>query len=270
MSDGGGNKASGNGDPRQCTDIVCRPSHRHREHPVALAWVAAAISDAGVNIAAATCFGLGERAAAPHPRRARRGREACAGDFPCGRHARARSSRGRCRGPPRRIGGPDAPAPESTSISSMSRHRIAWSSWRPTSLLSEPRSTPRAGGCCVALPGAMQARTCGGRRLPLRDELRSSAAAIRTPAVGVAGGSPPPVAGAPRLAALSAWIRHSCPRVLNSRESPAIAGIRTQPALQPNRKAPTNYDIPPLRIARIKSSTTCSPGLSTSCPRTPS
>src|SRR5215208_3256329 len=30
--------------------------------PVALAWVVAAISDAGVNIAAATCFGPGERA----------------------------------------------------------------------------------------------------------------------------------------------------------------------------------------------------------------
>ena len=39
-----------------------RPRHRHREHPGALAKVAAAISDAGVNIAAATCLGAGDRA----------------------------------------------------------------------------------------------------------------------------------------------------------------------------------------------------------------
>ena len=39
-----------------------RPGHRRREHAGALAEVAAAISDAGVNIAAATCIGPGDRA----------------------------------------------------------------------------------------------------------------------------------------------------------------------------------------------------------------
>ena len=43
------------------TDGV-RPRYRHREHSGALAEAAAAISDAGINIAAATCIGSAERA----------------------------------------------------------------------------------------------------------------------------------------------------------------------------------------------------------------
>ena len=57
--------------------------------PGALAQVAAAISDAGVNIAAATCMGRASGRAG-HPRPARRGREACAGDLPSRGHPRAR------------------------------------------------------------------------------------------------------------------------------------------------------------------------------------
>ncbi len=75
--------------------------------PGALAGVAAAISDAGVNVAAATCIAPGERAElhvlVPHAE--------AAGHLlaiSCRGHARARGGRRRCRRPPRRAGGPDS------------------------------------------------------------------------------------------------------------------------------------------------------------------
>ena len=57
--------------------------------PGALAAVAKAISDAGVNIAAATCLGSGASRRAAHPRAARRGGQARAGDLAAGRDPRA-------------------------------------------------------------------------------------------------------------------------------------------------------------------------------------
>jgi hypothetical protein len=110
--------------------------------------VAAAISDAGVNVAAATCVGPGERAElhilVPHAEAAKhalaishvavtREREVVVVDVedrPGVLADLTRKSLG--------LG--------STSISCMSPHKIAWSSGRPTSLPCGPRSTPRANG----------------------------------------------------------------------------------------------------------------------------
>ena len=102
--------------------------------PGALAKVAAAISDAGVNIAAATCIGPGERAElhilVPHAEAAKhslaishlavnREREVVVVDVE-DRRACWRTSRA------------GSPRPASISISSTSRRAIASSSGRPT------------------------------------------------------------------------------------------------------------------------------------------
>ena len=57
--------------------------------PGALAAVAAAISDAGVNIAAATCTGTHQKAELPHPRAPRRGGPPRARHLEPGGHQRA-------------------------------------------------------------------------------------------------------------------------------------------------------------------------------------
>ena len=113
--------------------------------PGALARVAAAISDAGVNIAAATCVGPGDRAElhilVPHAEAAKhllaisqvavtREREVVVVDVEDRPGVLADLTRKIARA-------------GSTSISSMSPRAIAWSSARPTSGAG-PHSTPEA------------------------------------------------------------------------------------------------------------------------------
>ena len=110
--------------------------------PGALAEVAAAISDAGVNIAAATCIGTGEQAElhilVPHAEAARhslaishlavtREREVVVVDVEDRPGVLADLTR-------------RSPGPGSTSSSSTSRRRTAWSSARATSPPCAPRS----------------------------------------------------------------------------------------------------------------------------------
>src|SRR3954465_6416922 len=113
--------------------------------PGALAQVAAAISDAGVNIAAATCVGAGERAElhilVPHAEAARhslaishvavnREREVVVVDV--------EDRPGVLADLTRKISRPAWPSPSSTSP-----RATAWSSGRPTSTRSARRSTRR-------------------------------------------------------------------------------------------------------------------------------
>ena len=88
------------GEPPVAMDLLIEVDNE----PGALAAVATAVSDAGVNIAAATFTGSGHKAELPHPRAARRGRPPRPGHLEPGRDRRARGGRRRRRGPPRRAG----------------------------------------------------------------------------------------------------------------------------------------------------------------------
>ena len=123
-----------------------RPGHRHREHPGALARGRRRDQRCRREHRGGHVHRARRAGRAAHPRPARRGRQAFAGDLPPRGHPRARGRRGRRRGPSRRAGRPDAQdrPGRRRPRSRLRRHaRIAWSSVRPTSPRSGPRWTPR-------------------------------------------------------------------------------------------------------------------------------